>query len=378
MPFGYSSLLRRRPPVSTPQIGYVTFSQEDANGNITSLFHPTTGALFNNPAILAVRAESGTETFMTFGTTPTNALVNTIPTPGPSQGSTAPIYPGDGTPPPIGSILSQILDLTIEVIGEATGRKSSPVVSSRFQFITANPTIVGDNPASITLQDGTTNAEMWYTLDGSNPQQFGAHSFGPYSSGKVLTLNISSNTTLSVAAFAQNFGPSGVARKTLTPGDFSADKLTFGFQSGEASSKFIAAAGQRFVAPVTLSLIDSGETMYTLQFDAAVTNLSGVPHVAPTFTFQSMLMKPFPPGSKNFFVPIPPAMAVSTNITISTNLDITNTIVDTQGLLITNDSLGLLEIGWLERPPEGILYDTTTQNLIHLFDSPPDTLFGQR
>ena len=171
--------------------------------------------MFNNPAILAVQAEIGTETFMTYGATPTNALVNTIPTPGPLQGSTAPIYPGDGTPPPIASILPQIPDLTIEVIGEAAGRKSSAIVSSRFQFLTANPTIVGDNPADITLQDGTTNAEMWYTLDGSAPQQFGAHSVGPYANGAVLTINIATNTTLSVSAFAENFTPSGIARKVF-------------------------------------------------------------------------------------------------------------------------------------------------------------------
>ena len=223
---------------------------------------PTTGAVFDNPAILAVEAEVGTQTFMTYGATPTNALINTIPAPGPLEGSTAPVYPGDGTPPPIASILPQIPDLTIEVIGEAAGRKSSAVVKSRFQFITANPTIVGDNPAAITLQDGTTNAEMWLHLDGSAPQRFGSNSVGPYANGRVLTINITTDTVFSVSAFAPNFTPSGIARKVLSPGNFNADKLTFGFQSGEASSKFIAAPGQRFVAPVTLSLISSGDVIH--------------------------------------------------------------------------------------------------------------------
>ena len=47
----------------------------------------------------------------------------------------------------------------------------------------------------------------------------------------------------------------------------------------------------------------------------------------------------------------------------------------TQSLLATNDSLGLLEIGWLERPPEGALYDTASQTLIS-FSMAHDTLFN--
>ena len=68
-------------------------------------------------------------------------------------------------------------------------------------------------------------------------------------------------------------------------------------------------------------------------------------------------------------------MVLATNIVIDTNLNITNITLVTQSLLSTNDSLGLLEIGWFERPPESALYDTTAQTLI-TYSIAHDTLFN--
>jgi hypothetical protein len=344
-------------PVPAPQLGYVIFVP-GPNGGPASQFHGTTGAVFNNPAILAVVAQSGTETYMTFGATPSNALLSTIPKPGPGSGSTPSIYPGDNTPPPIVTILPQIPDMTVYVVGEAPGRQSSVVTSARFQFVTASPIISGDNAASLTLTDQTTNALMWYTLDGSTPVADGSNSVGPFPNGAVVSINIRSNTTLNVGAFADNFAPSGIATVLLSPTNFNADKLTFGFQSGEASSEFIGAAGQRFLAPVTLTLIPSDEAMYTLQFDLVVTNITGPP-VGPTFQFQSMLKYP-DPADPAFFLTIPPAMA-------DTNGELTS-------LLLADDSQNLLEVGWIERPPLQILYPTPKQTLI-TYSQAHDTMF---
>jgi hypothetical protein len=344
--------------VPAPVLGYVTFVPNGVGG-LSSLFNPTTGAVFNNTAVLAVEAQNGTETYLTAGATPSNALVNTIPTPGPTTGLTPEIYPGNGTLPPIQSILAQIPDLTVYAIGEGTDRQSSAVTSARFQFVTANPIIGGDNPAAISLTDATTNAQMWYTLDGSVPVQYGTNSHGPILGGQILSINITTNTTLSVEAFLTNFAPSGVSTEVLLPGNFDADKLTFGFQAGEASSEFIGAAGQRFLAPVTLSLIGSGETMYSFQFDLDVTNLTGPP-VGPTYTFQSMLKKP-DPADPSFFIPIPPAIAVATNGPLNS-------------LLLNNSSINLLEAGWVERPPFTNLYPTPSQTLI-TYSQAHDTLF---
>jgi sugar lactone lactonase YvrE len=347
-----------QPPVPSPTLGYVTFIPNGVGG-LASVFNATTGAIFNNAAILAVEAQNGTQTYLTYGTTPSNPLDNTIPMPGPGHGSSPPIYPGDGTEPPIASILGPLPDMTVYAIGEAPDRQSSAVTSARFQFITANPIIGGDNAAAILLTDATTNAQMWYTLDGSAPVPGSTNSVGPILSGQILSIDITTNTTLTVQAFANNFAPSGIATGVFLPANIDGDKLTFGFQSGEASSQFIGAAGQRFLAPVTLSLIPSGETMYSLQFDLAVTNLTGPP-VGPTFTFESMLRQP-DPADPGFFIPIPPAMALATNGPLSS-------------LLLTNNSLDLVEVGWVERPPFTNLYPSPSQTLI-TYSQAHDTMF---
>jgi sugar lactone lactonase YvrE len=335
------------PAVPTPVLGFVTFQPLAAGGG--SVFTAASSAVFNNTAILAVEYQYGSQCYITYGPTPTNTLVNTIPTPGPTSGSSPPDYPGDGTLPPIRSIVTQIPDLTIYAVGEASGRQTSSVVSARYQFVTASPVIGGDNAASLLLTDVTTNAQMWYTLDGTPPVPGATNTFGPIQNGTYLTINIVTNTTFSAQAFADAFSPSGVAQTLLTPADIDGDKLTFGFESGECSSEFIAAAGQRFQAPVTLSLIPAAEIMYTLQFDAAVTNLTGPP-VGINYSFQSMLTQP-DPGRPGFDIPIPPDVAVGTNGPL-------------QSLLLANNSLGLLEVGWVERPPFTNLYPTGSQTLI--------------
>ncbi|HUD48591.1 MAG TPA: chitobiase/beta-hexosaminidase C-terminal domain-containing protein [Candidatus Baltobacteraceae bacterium] len=347
-----------QPAVPAPVLGYVTF-EPNSVGTLVSVFNPSTGAVFNNIAVLAVEAETGTETYMTYGPTPSSPLVNTIPSPGPGQGNSPTIYPGDGTLPPIPSIVPQIPDLTIRVIGEAPGRPPSPVVSARFQFLTGNPSIGGNNAASIKLNDITVGAAIYYTLDGSVPTNDGS-SVGPFSDGQIISLTLTSNVTMTARAFADNFAPSGITTNGFSLTNFDADKLTFGFQAGEASSRFIGAAGQRFMAPVTLSLIPNDETMYSLQFDLVATNLTGPP-VGPTFGFQSMLKKP-DPVDPNFFIPIPPAMAVTE----------TGPLVS---LLLTNDALNLLEVGWVERPPFTNLYPSAAQTLI-TYSQAHDTMFS--
>lgn len=347
-----------QPPVSSPSLGYVTFVP-NGSGGLASVFNATTGAVFNNPAILAVKGETGTETYLTYGATPANPLDSTIPQPGPGTGITPSMYPGDGTPPPISSILPPMPDMTVYAIDTAPNRQPSAVVSARFQFVTANPTIVGDNAASIQVTDQTTNAQIWYTLDGSEPVEDGTNSFGPLANNQIISINITSNTTMTVRAFATGFQPSGTAATVFTPANVLGDQLTFGFATGVASSEFIGAAGQRFYAPVTLTLLPTANVMYSLQFDLVVTNLGTAPPVGQTYDFQSMLVKPDPlmPG---FFIPIPPEMEGTDGLTSG---------------LLNDASLNLLEVGWLERPPFTNLYPTPSQTLI-TYSLVHDTLFG--
>ena len=304
--------------------------------------------------IIAIMADPTTETYMTYG-----ATGSAIAAPGPGTGSNPQIYtsvyngrePFDVPP----SVVSPMPDMTIYAISVAANRPSSPVVSARIQYKTATPGIGGDNSASILLTDATTNAELWYSLDGSVPAEYASNTIGPVTSGAILSFPVYSNTTLSVKAFYPGFADSSVVTNIFTPANFSADKLTFGFQAGEASSQFIAAAGQRFYAPVTLTLIPTAEVMYTLQFDMVVTNLTG-PAPAQPGTFNSMLMQQ-DPQHPDFFLPIPAPGYSGPGY---------ETLVDTD--------IDLLGVGWFERPPETNLYPTRSQTLID-YSIAHDTLF---
>ncbi|TMP99069.1 MAG: hypothetical protein E6L09_10360 [Verrucomicrobia bacterium] len=159
--------------------------------------------------------------------------------------------------------------------------------------------------------------------------------------------------------------------QNFSPTNSNANKITFGFASGEASSDFIASPGQLFYAPVTLNVLPATR-IYSLQFNVTVTNLSSAPPLPGEASFQSMLVKPV----DNFFLTIPPAMftgfdtfLVGTNVVtipVFTNLVFVN----------TNGGLNLLGVGWLERFGKTNLYNTTAQDLIK-FSLPHDTLFDE-
>src|SRR5205823_1420132 len=153
-------------------------------------------------------------------------------------------------------IISPQPDVTIKAIGFQSGRKSSSIVSTRIQFRTAGPNIQGDNAASFKVVDETTGSQMWYTIDGTDPTD-SPPSIGPVAgrqSGVNLSINSPTNFTFRIRAFRDSYQPSEIVSRDFSATNFNANKITFGFDSGEASSDFIASAGQLFYAPVTLSV----------------------------------------------------------------------------------------------------------------------------
>ena len=149
------------------------------------------------------------------------------------------------------------------------GRRSD-AVSAEIEFNTANPEILGQNAEAVTLEDSTTNSQMWYTLDGTTPVPGASNTFPPsatagITSGQIISFDPVNNTVLTVQAFTSNsvvnFAPSGVVTAEFTTNDFQTDQITFGFASGQASSKFLTAPGQTFIAPVTMTLIPTAEVM---------------------------------------------------------------------------------------------------------------------
>jgi sugar lactone lactonase YvrE len=352
------------PPVSAPIFGYVSFPA-DADPPYTSVFVDSSSAIFNNITNLAIEAEQGTETYISYG--PTGSV---IPQPGPRT-ETAPIYPGDGAASSqISSAISPgpgTNDITIYAIGVQSGRRSSPVVSARFQFVTANPVIVGDNAADVLLTDITLGSDMYYTIDGSSPTNDGS-SLGPVGSGSVLSLDIQTNVLLQVRAFTPGLATSQLISTELSVSNVVGNQLTWGFASGLASTHYITGLNLGFSAPVTFTGIPSSLPIYTMQFDLTVTNNGPTPPPplsAGNFVCHLLQPDPAPPDFKL----LPPG--IFDNLTDTTNVGISATQPDS------------LELAWLVTPPVSNLY-TSTYLLQYsgIFETllilPPDgTLLGE-
>jgi hypothetical protein len=254
---------------------------------------------------------------------------------------------------------------------------SSPIVSARFQFRTANPQVVGNNAASFTVADQTVGAAIYYTLDGSDPTD-APPSMGPITNGATLSINAPTNLVFKACAFFPNFQNSDIISNLFLADNFVPNSLTFGFASGQASSDFVASPGQSFFAPVTLSVLPNAVIM-SLQFDIIITNAGSNPgpQVAPgAYAFQSTLVKPST-SQPGLYVPIPPAMYLGT---IPPQVPPSQVIYyDNQwfeSLEFTNSNLNMLGIGWLERQGESYLYNTSSQDLIQ-YSEPHDTIFNQ-
>ena len=340
------------PPVPAPAIGWVDFTIPPAD--VVSVLRTDAPFIFHNDVTIAIRGTDGAETHFTSGVTGTS-----IDNPDANTGGTPYNYHDGMSPDQVNPsiVLPLPPDVTVKAIGYAPGRQSSLVVSARFQFKTANPVVVGNNAAYFTVTDVTTNAQIWYTIDGTTDPTNAAPSLGPITNGTSLSLNASSLLTFKIRAFRDHYQPSDPVTATFTPGAFQPNSISFGFASGEASSAFVGSPGQTFYAPVTLSTLP-GTKMYSLQFNLTVTNGVGAPAItwAPgAYGFQSMLMQPLVPIPTNY----PPGFALYTNIPPC--------MFDNGSLLsleTINTNLNLLGVGWLERYSQTNLYNTLAQDLI--------------
>lgn len=342
------------PPVPDPQIGYVDFPATTIP-EYTSVFHSVSDYSFYNDAFIVIKGTPGSGTYYTVdgsNPSPTNSSVLSDYQDGKTPSQVLPYKVNQVAP-----------SLTIKAIGAQTNHPNSAVVQATFQFIAGNPTIIGNNAAQFYISDITANAHLYYTLDGSDPSSTNAAAkdLGTValpSSLWTVSLQITTNTLFKVRAYRDNYQPSAVVSVTFSPTNFQANAISFGFDSGEASSAFIASPGQNFYAPVTLSLLPNSR-VYSLQFNLTVTNGSALTPPG-AYSFTSMLVKPLPVTPVTY-VPIPPAMFNSTDFT---------------SLLITNSALNLLGVGWVERAGSTNLYDTVNQDLLQ-YSIAHDTMFLQ-
>ena len=360
------------PPVPSPSIGWVDFTIPPAVV-VSVLKGINTSSVFNNDVTIAIAGSDGAEVHYNSGATGSN-----IPNPDASNGGTPPTYFD-------GMVYSQVQpsivipqpDVTVKAIGFASGRQSSYVVSARFQFKTANPVVAGNNAALFTVSDVTTNAQMWYTIDGSDPSPTSTNSVGPITNGVSLSLNASTNLTFKIRAYRANYQNSDIVTAFFSSASFVPNSMSFGFASGEASSEFVASPGQFFYAPVTLSPV-AGIHIYSLQFNLTVTN--GGPNPGPsllpgTYSFQSLLEKPIPNTTPVVYERIPPFMYIAYASAPPPAWAVTNWEgARYVNMMVTNAANNLLGIGWLERLTQTNLYDTTKQDLIS-FSQAHDTMF---
>jgi hypothetical protein len=369
------------PPVPDPAIGYVIFPATTTPYPYLSVFTAVSSFVANNDQVIVMEGAPGSQTFYTFG--PTGG---SIPDPT-SASASAPVGYQDGLSQSEVAYYTIFQtapagcngDLTIKAIGEKNdGSPPSAIVQARFQFITANPVITGDNAAQFTVSDITTNAELWYTIDGTDPTN-AAPSVGPLTNGVTLSLNASSNLTFKVRAFRDNYQPSAIVPALFSATNFVPNSINFGFAAGEASSKFIGSPGQTFYAPVTLSPIS--DLIYSLQFNLTVTNAGPNPGPAVTpgqYFFQSFLVKP-DPNNPGMYIIIPPAMFLTSATNPMPVVPPTNQVFQYNNgwfepLTFSDSAINLLGVGWLERYGKTNLFITKSQTLID-YSMPHDTLF---
>jgi sugar lactone lactonase YvrE len=343
------------PAVQNPKIGLVSFPVNLTTGVATSIFTALpNGGIFNTNNIIALYnadSDPNVQTYYVVTNTPANQFASTpVPT---TNSLFAPNYPGDGsteTAQDSATLFAPLpYQVTLYAISVAKGRAPSQVVSANFSYITAPPVIGGNNGASVQLTELTAPSTIWYTLNGAAPVVNGTGSFGPVTSPAQLSFVVANTVTLTAQAFSPGFAPSAIVSNVFSVSNYVANQITFGFASGEASSQFVGAAGRRFYAPITLTLMP-GAAMYSLQFDVTVTNLSGATPVGQTYMFDSMLVQPA--GLTNgvtYYSDIPPDVFTNGGF---------------QSLLFANTNLNLLGVGWLEAPPFTNLYNTALQDLI--------------
>lgn len=372
------------PPVPSPRIGYVDFPPTSTPVPYTSVFHPvsSSGVTFNNDAFIVIIGAAGSQTYYTYSNTP---AVTNVPDPT-STSSSAPVGYLDGLSISVVANLTvaQILpNVAIKAVGEQPGHPNSAIVSALFQFVVGNPGIYGANAALFSVSNITAGAQMYYTIDGSDPTNDGSGtSIGPITSGTSLSLNVTgTNLQFKIRGFRANYQPSGIVTNLFSAANFVANAISFGTASGEPSSKFMGRPGQFYYAPVTLEMLPGFGKMYSLQFNVTVTNgLANTNKIVngAGIDFFPMLMTQvtpeegqyFPPADGNWYLPIP-ALIVPTLVPSK----------------FVNTNNNLLGIGWLYRT--GIKYkvsdtngnvfldfDTTKQDLI-AYSIAHDTLFTE-
>jgi len=365
------------PPPPAPEIGWYDFEGNDETGFFSVLHPQGPGNPFitHNPINLAIYpTELGISTY--YLTTPPSTNVSAAAIV--AGGQSPPVYLNnegitskDVNPLPTLPLSNGVV--TVYAVNVNGVNEDSAVASASFEYEIGNPSITSPsggplNAAQFTVSDVSTNVIFYYTLDGSDPTN-APTSQQVYTTNGVLTLSLNGSTNINFEVRAIGYGPeadylmSGIASWQFTPGTFVPNEISWGFASGEGSSRFIGSAGQNFVAPVTLTMLP-GVNLYSLQFNMTVSSSGpGITNPAPLagpFSFQSMLMQPIPNTQPVIYTNIPPYAYAA----FFTNED-ANYINYNGGQFVDLDvsNGNELAVGWAERAGFTNLYNTAAQTL---------------
>jgi sugar lactone lactonase YvrE len=279
--------------ISDPQIGTAELVTDPDSGSVQLVFTPIASSIFNNDVVVAIASEHGTETFFTLdGTDPSS-----------SNGSTPPTFATNDLVLPTTIISSSQVnapsDVTVRAISIAAGRRSSTVVTARFQFQVANPVVIGNNAAAVSITCATRDAIIYYTTDGSDPTQKNSKL---YTLGSQLDItNGTNDVTLKVRAFHNGYAASRAVSQLFRFQNI--QNSTIGI-----STNFFAGIGSTLIVPVDVQLLPT-DILHSLQFRVEVTPLNGAPTL-PT----PIQVLPIDPSID--FIPLP-APIPATNFTAS-------------------------------------------------------------
>lgn len=379
------------PPPPAPNIGWYDFEGDDFDGYFSTMHPQSPGNPYiaHNPLNIAIdpTVYNGVSTYyITSPPYPTNSSASFIV----GSGSTPPVYENDQR---IGSINVNPLPslslsngvVTIQAVNVNGVNEDSGVASASFEFAIGNPILSAPNggqlnAAQFTISDVSTNVVFYYTLDGTDPTN-APSSQQVFTTNGIVTLSLNGSTNINFEVRAIGYGPeanylmSGITSWQFTPGTFVPNEISWGFASGQGSSEFIGAAGQNFVAPVTLTMLP-GINLYSLQFNMTVSSTGpGITNPAPPagpFSFQSMLMQPVPDTQPQLYTNIPPlALASEFPQDEDTNYVYYN---GQQFVNLTVSNGNELAVGWAERAGFTNLYNTKGQTLT-TYSEAHDTLY---
>jgi hypothetical protein len=219
-------------PVAKPRIGIVVETKDAFGEVVTKLSVVEDATFFNDQIIAVVDGEQGSDVRYTWAYA-AGQLDDSTP-PNPKLTDDVPKAYTDGQKEMPNQLMTLLADFTIKARSFKDGRQASDVARAHFRFKVAPPEVVGANPASFSLYSVTANAEMWYSVDGLDPTNRPPSI--KYNEGTPIRMILKDQPrTIKARAFKSGYTPSSVSSKTFVPGDFTPNRISFGFEPPPSS-----------------------------------------------------------------------------------------------------------------------------------------------